>query len=161
MSQRYIATFLQKNSPQHEVLNSYRDKFIAQLLYHLNTAIQNAGLLPLVHAKHAIVAIYKIISGSYLHISSGRGNCLYIATMQTSEMQIRLKAMPPPNTNPIELDHVRVHVSNPFSRLSTVQQAWTVEKVHGTGPARGKRLLISCEPSSRQGSSEAPREESN
>ena len=78
--------------------------------------------------------------------------------MQTSEMQIRLKAIPPPNTNPIELDHVRVHVSNPFSRLSTVQQAWTVEKVHGTGR---KRLLISCEPSSRQGSSEAPREESN
>ena len=38
--------------------------------------------------------------------------------MQTGETRIRSKAMPPPNTNPMELDHVRVHVSNPFSRLS-------------------------------------------
>ena len=79
-----------------------------------------AGLLPVVHAKHAIVAIYKVIPGSYLHISSGRDNCFYIATMQTGETRIRSKAMPPPNTNPMELDHVCVQVSNPFSRLSMV-----------------------------------------
>ena len=32
--------------------------------------------------------------------------------MQTGETRIRSKAMPPPNTNPMELDHMRVHVSN-------------------------------------------------
>ena len=85
-------------------------------------SIQNAGLLPVVHVKHAIVAIYKIIPGSYLHISSGRDNCFYIATMQTSETRIRSKAIPPPNTNPMELDHMRIHVSNPFSRLPMVTQ---------------------------------------
>ena len=42
--------------------------------------------------------------------------------MQTGETRIRSKAMPPPNTNPMELDHVRVHVSNPFSRLSMVRR---------------------------------------
>ena len=32
MSQRYIAIFLQKNTPQHGLLNSYRDKFTAQIV---------------------------------------------------------------------------------------------------------------------------------
>ena len=48
----------------------------------------------------------------------GGDNCFYIAAIQTSETQIRSKVMPPPNTNPMELDDVRIHVSNPFRRLS-------------------------------------------
>ena len=48
--------------------------------------------------------------------------------MQTGETRIRSKAMPPPNTNPMELDHVRVHVSNPFSRLSMIPHQWVYVK---------------------------------
>ena len=122
-------------------------------------SIQNAGLLPVVHAKHAIVAIYKVIPGSYLHIPSERDNCFYIATMQTGERRIRSKAMPPPNTNPMELDHVRVHVSNPFSRLSIWSQ-WLelyAEKRHipvARAPCREKAHLSGSSSMQRKGTSQ-------
>ena len=51
--------------------------------------------------------------------------------MQTGETRIRSKAMPPPNTNPMELDHVRVHVSNPFSRLSMGEPMMQLRGVGG------------------------------
>jgi hypothetical protein len=85
-----------------------------ELVSNLNTCFLLA-----IHAKQALEPMYIVMFESHLQ-KSRRDNRSCIEAMQTGETRIKPKAELPPNTNPMELDHVRLRISNPSFRLSVV-----------------------------------------
>jgi hypothetical protein len=90
-----------------------------ELVSNLNTCFLLA-----VHAKQAVEPMYKVMFESHLQKSSKRDNRSSIEAMQTGETRIKPKAKLPPNTNPMELDHVRSRFQSLLSFIYASTKVW-------------------------------------